>query len=39
LLEHPTVEGVSFVGSTAVAEHVYETAAAHGKRVQAQGGA
>ena len=39
ILEHPDVEGVSFVGSTPVAKHVYETAAAHGKRVQAQGGA
>jgi malonate-semialdehyde dehydrogenase (acetylating)/methylmalonate-semialdehyde dehydrogenase len=39
LLEHPDVAGVSFVGSTPVAKHVYETAAANGKRVQAQGGA
>ncbi|MFC6863968.1 CoA-acylating methylmalonate-semialdehyde dehydrogenase [Halomicroarcula sp. GCM10025817] len=39
LLEHPDVAGVSFVGSTPVAEYVYETAAANGKRVQAQGGA
>jgi malonate-semialdehyde dehydrogenase (acetylating)/methylmalonate-semialdehyde dehydrogenase len=39
LLEHDGVEGVSFVGSTPVARHVYETAAANGKRVQAQGGA
>ncbi|MGM0591348.1 MAG: CoA-acylating methylmalonate-semialdehyde dehydrogenase [Halobacteriota archaeon] len=39
LLEHPGVEGVSFVGSTPVAKHVYATAAEHGKRVQAQGGA
>ena len=39
LLEHDGVVGVSFVGSTPVAKHVYETAAAHGKRVQAQGGA
>mgnify|MGYP006275653293 FL=1 len=39
LCEHPDVEGVSFVGSTPVAKHVYETAAANGKRVQAQGGA
>jgi len=39
LLEHPGIEGISFVGSTPVAKHVYETAAAHGKRVQAQGGA
>jgi malonate-semialdehyde dehydrogenase (acetylating)/methylmalonate-semialdehyde dehydrogenase len=39
LLEHEDIEGVSFVGSTPVAQHVYETAAEHGKRVQAQGGA
>ena len=39
LCEHPDVAGISFVGSTPVAKHVYETAAAHGKRVQAQGGA
>jgi malonate-semialdehyde dehydrogenase (acetylating)/methylmalonate-semialdehyde dehydrogenase len=36
---HPLVRGVSFVGSSPVAEHVYKTAAAHGKRVQALGGA
>lgn len=39
LLEHPDVKAVSFVGSTAVARYVYETAARYGKRVQAQGGA
>ena len=39
ILEHDDIEGVSFVGSTPVAETIYETAAAHGKRVQAQGGA
>jgi malonate-semialdehyde dehydrogenase (acetylating)/methylmalonate-semialdehyde dehydrogenase len=39
LCAHPLVRGVSFVGSSPVAEHVYETAAAHGKRVQALGGA
>jgi len=39
LLEHEGIEGVSFVGSTPIARHVYETGAAHGKRVQAQGGA
>ena len=39
ILKHPDVEGVSFVGSSPVAKHVYETAAEHGKRVQAQGGA
>ena len=39
LLEHPDVAAVSFVGSTAVAQHVYETGTRHGKRVQALGGA
>lgn len=39
LLVHPSVQAVSFVGSTPVARHVYATAAAHGKRVQAMGGA
>ncbi len=39
ILAHPGIAGVSFVGSTAVARHVYTTAAAHGKRVQALGGA
>src|SRR5712691_3970890 len=39
LLVHPVVRAVSFVGSAPVARHVYETAAAHGKRVQALGGA
>jgi malonate-semialdehyde dehydrogenase (acetylating)/methylmalonate-semialdehyde dehydrogenase len=39
LLVHPDVDAVSFVGSTAIARHVYETGAAHGKRVQALGGA
>ncbi len=39
LLEHPGVRAVSFVGSTPVARHVYETASAAGKRVQALGGA
>jgi malonate-semialdehyde dehydrogenase (acetylating)/methylmalonate-semialdehyde dehydrogenase len=39
ILEHDGVEGVSFVGSTPVAETIYEKAAANGKRVQAQGGA
>jgi malonate-semialdehyde dehydrogenase (acetylating)/methylmalonate-semialdehyde dehydrogenase len=39
LLEHPDVEAVSFVGSTPVARHVYETGTSHGKRVQALGGA
>lgn len=35
LLEHPDVKGISFVGSTAVGRHIYETAAKNGKRVQA----
>jgi malonate-semialdehyde dehydrogenase (acetylating)/methylmalonate-semialdehyde dehydrogenase len=39
LLEHPDVKAVSFVGSTPVARHVYETGTRHGKRVQALGGA
>lgn len=39
LLAHPEVKAISFVGSSAVAKHVYATAAANGKRVQAQGGA
>ncbi len=39
LLEHPDVAAVSFVGSTPVAEHVYRTGSAHGKRIQALGGA
>jgi malonate-semialdehyde dehydrogenase (acetylating)/methylmalonate-semialdehyde dehydrogenase len=39
LLTDARVQAVSFVGSTPVARHVYETAARHGKRVQAMGGA
>ncbi len=39
LLEHPDVRALSFVGSTPVAHHIYETGARHGKRVQALGGA
>ncbi len=39
LLAHPDVRAVSFVGSTPIARYVYETAASHGKRVQALGGA
>lgn len=39
LLTHPDVKAVSFVGSTPVAEYVYKTATAHGKRAQAFGGA
>jgi malonate-semialdehyde dehydrogenase (acetylating)/methylmalonate-semialdehyde dehydrogenase len=39
MLAHPLVRAISFVGSSPVAEYVYQTAAAHGKRVQALGGA
>lgn len=39
LLDHPVVRGVSFVGSTPVARHVYRRAAENGKRAQCQGGA
>ncbi|RRJ87012.1 CoA-acylating methylmalonate-semialdehyde dehydrogenase [Gulosibacter macacae] len=39
LLTHPKVKSVSFVGSTPIAKYVYETGTAHGKRVQALGGA
>src|SRR6185437_1954151 len=39
LLTHPDVAAVSFVGSTPIAKYIYETGTAHGKRVQALGGA
>jgi malonate-semialdehyde dehydrogenase (acetylating)/methylmalonate-semialdehyde dehydrogenase len=39
LLQHPEVAAISFVGSSAVARHVYETGTRNGKRVQAAGGA
>ena len=39
ILDHPSVRAVSFVGSSAVAKHVYARAAASGKRAQCQGGA
>jgi malonate-semialdehyde dehydrogenase (acetylating)/methylmalonate-semialdehyde dehydrogenase len=39
LITHPDVKAVSFVGSTPIAEYVYKTATAHGKRVQAFAGA
>ena len=39
LLTSPEVQAISFVGSTPIAEYVYETASRHGKRVQALGGA
>jgi malonate-semialdehyde dehydrogenase (acetylating)/methylmalonate-semialdehyde dehydrogenase len=39
ILAHPGIKAVSFVGSTPIAKYIYETGAAHGKRVQALGGA
>ncbi len=39
ILEHPAIRAITFVGSTNVAKYIYSTAAANGKRVQAQGGA
>ena len=39
ILAHRGIDAVSFVGSTPVAKHIYETSARHGKRVQALGGA
>src|SRR6202012_4328712 len=39
LLVHPEVKAISFVGSTPIANYIYETGAKHGKRVQALGGA
>ncbi|HET7219316.1 MAG TPA: CoA-acylating methylmalonate-semialdehyde dehydrogenase [Vicinamibacterales bacterium] len=39
LLQHPEVRAISFVGSSAVARYIYAEGAAHGKRVQCQGGA
>lgn len=39
LITHPDVAAVSFVGSTPIARHIYETGTGHGKRVQALGGA
>jgi len=39
LLAHPDVKAISFVGSTPIAQYIYETGAHHGKRVQALGGA
>lgn len=39
LLNHPDVQSISFVGSTPIAQYIYETAAKNGKRVQALGGA
>ncbi len=39
LLAHPTIQAISFVGSTPIAEYVYREGTKHGKRVQALGGA
>ncbi len=39
LLTHPTIKAVSFVGSSDIANYVYQVGATHGKRVQAMGGA
>jgi malonate-semialdehyde dehydrogenase (acetylating)/methylmalonate-semialdehyde dehydrogenase len=39
ILTHPQIKAVSFVGSTPIAKYIYQTGAAHGKRVQAAGGA
>lgn len=39
LITHPDVKSISFVGSTPIARYIYETGTAHGKRVQALGGA
>jgi malonate-semialdehyde dehydrogenase (acetylating)/methylmalonate-semialdehyde dehydrogenase len=39
ILTHPLIRAVSFVGSSDIAHYVYQTGTAHGKRVQAMGGA
>src|SRR5439155_22705287 len=39
LLTHPKVKAISFVGSSPVAKHIFETGTKHGKRVQSNGGA
>ena len=39
ILEHPDIQGISFVGSTPIARKIFETGTAHGKRVQSLGGA
>jgi malonate-semialdehyde dehydrogenase (acetylating) / methylmalonate-semialdehyde dehydrogenase len=39
LLQHPDISAISFVGSTPIAQKIYETGSQHGKRVQALGGA
>lgn len=39
ILKHPDIKAISFVGSSDIAQYVYATGTAHGKRVQAMGGA
>jgi len=39
ILENPLIPAISFVGSSPVAKYIYQTGVAHGKRIQAQGGA
>jgi malonate-semialdehyde dehydrogenase (acetylating)/methylmalonate-semialdehyde dehydrogenase len=39
ILSHPDIKAISFVGSTPIAKYIYSTGTAHGKRVQALGGA
>ena len=39
ILEHPDIKAVGFVGSSDIAQYIYSTAAAHGKRAQCFGGA
>ena len=39
ILDHPDIPAISFVGSTPIAQYIYSTGAANGKRVQALGGA
>ncbi len=39
ILHHPTIKAVSFVGSSDIAQYVYSTGTANGKRIQAMGGA
>ncbi|HMY53133.1 MAG TPA: aldehyde dehydrogenase family protein, partial [Candidatus Obscuribacter sp.] len=39
IIEHPMIKAISFVGSTTIAKYIYQNGTAHGKRVQAAGGA
>jgi len=39
IIEHPGIKAISFVGSTHIAKYIYQNGTAHGKRVQAAGGA